>query len=336
MRYVLGVDGGGSKTLAAVGDETGEIRGVGRTGRSNHQGMGMQPAMGAIRAAIEGALAQAGIGGDDLDVAFYGLAGADLPEDFAMLRPAVHDLGFGRQIGLNNDTAASLRSGTDNPNAVVVGWGSGTNGMGRNAQGGEIRLPALGDISGDWGGGDELAREAIRLVARAHDGRGQPTMLTGMVLASLGVPDVDEMIRALYLHQVEGDFLRRLPPLVFRAANAGDMVAGELVDRAATEVAVTAVALLRRLGLIEVPADVVLAGSVFRAEGTLLLDAVRERLNRDAPRARIVIPDIEPVVGAYFCALDMAGITVDRDVRARAGASYEAVARHAATEARAR
>lgn len=334
MQAVLGVDGGGSKTLAVVGDGTGAILGASRTGGSNHQSIGLSEAVARIRGAAEGALAQAGLRPSDLDVAYYALAGADLPEDFDLLRPALCDLGFGSKAGLNNDSAASLRSGTDNPNAVVVGWGSGTNAMGRNSRGEEIRLPALGDISGDWGGGDDLAREAIWLVARAHDGRGRPTMLTDLVLAALEAPDVDEMIRKLYFKQVNRDARHRLPPLVFRAANAGDAVARDLVDRAATEVVTTAAALLRRLDLVDVTADVVLGGSVFRAEGTLLIDAVKDRLSACAPKARIIVPDVEPVVGAFFCGLDMSGILVNEEMRARARAGYEAATRRRATEAK--
>jgi N-acetylglucosamine kinase-like BadF-type ATPase len=336
MGYVLGVDGGNSKTLAAVGDDTGTILGVARAGGSNHQGLGLAEAMEHIRAAADGAVARAGLAPYELDVAYYALAGADLPEDFALLRPALEDLRFGNAVGLNNDSAASLRSGTDNPNAVVVGWGSGANAMGRNAAGQEIRLPALGEISGDWGGGDDLAREAIRLVARAHDGRGMPTALTEIVLGLLQVPDVDEMIRTLYFRRVSPDFLRRLTPLIFRAADQGDAVARALVERAAEEVAVTALALLRRLGLTGVQADVVLGGSVFRTESPLLLHGVTDRVQEAAPLARVVVPEIEPVVGSYFWGLDMAGIAVHGDVRARARRSYEAAAGRTATEARAR
>lgn len=334
MRYVLGVDGGNSKTLAVIGDVTGSIVGVARTDGSNFEGLGLDAAMRIIRSGVDRALTHAGIGPDDLDAAYYALAGADLEEDFELLLPPLKGLGYGRLVELNNDAAASLRSGTDNPNAVVVGWGSGSNGMGRNADGREVRLPALGEISGDWGGGDDIAREAIWLVARAHDGRGLPTMLTEMVLSELGATDVDDMIRKLYFKQVDRSRFRCLPPLVFRAANAGDAVALNLVDRAAAEVAVTALALLRRLGLLEIPADVVLAGSVFRAEGTHLLDGVIDRLRRAAPLATVVVPEIEPVVGAFFSALDLAGVGVDADVRARARTSYQRAARGAATEAR--
>jgi N-acetylglucosamine kinase-like BadF-type ATPase len=197
--------------------------------------------------------------------------------------------------------------------------------MGHNERGESIRLPALGEISGDWGGGDDLAREAIRLVARAHDGRGGPTALTDLVLAALGAETVDDMIRKLYLREIGMDMLRTVPPLVFRAASAGDPVACRLVERSGEEIAVTAAALLRRLDLVETPADVVLAGSVFRGEGPLLLDTVRRLLRERAPQARVVLPNVEPAVGAFFCALDLLGISVDTRVRDRARTTYGAL-----------
>jgi N-acetylglucosamine kinase-like BadF-type ATPase len=322
MRYLVGVDGGNSKTLAAVGDETGRILGVGRAGGGNHQNKGLEGAMAAIRSALDGALQSASLVRSEVECSYYALAGADLPEDFELLRPALGSLEYGVCTGLDNDTAASLRSGTDAPNAVVVGWGAGTNALGKNAAGDEIRLPALGEISGDWGGGGDLATEAIRLVARAHDGRGAATALTGLVLQALQVPTVDDMIRGLYFSTIDRACLLQLPPLVFKAANQGDPVACELVARAACEVTITAIALLRRLGLMNTPADVVLAGSVFRAEGSLFIDSIAAELRARAPLARIVMPDVEPVVGAYFCALDLLGIPVDADLRALARTTY--------------
>ena len=350
MSYVLGVDGGNSKTLAVVADGAGRVLGVGRSGGSNHQAPGGLPrAMEQVRRAAWRALGTAGVSTEEVAGTYYCLAGADLPEDFDLLQTALRDLSLGAQMGLNNDSVAILRSGTEGPNAVAVGWGSGITAVGRNAEGQEIRLPALGWISGDWGGGADLAHEAIWLVARAHDGRGEPTMLEDVVLQALKVPTVDEMIRKLYFDlestlepyreeaspedvEEEEPYTVHLTPLVFQAANAGDRVARELVARSGAEVAITAAALLRRLGLIDLPADVVLGGSVFKAEGSLLLDTVRDRLAEAAPRARIVIPDVEPVVGVAFCAMDMLEIPVDRAVRERARRTYELVAGKAGAE----
>ena len=148
-------------------------------------------------------------------------------------------------------------------------------------------------------------------------------MLQDMVLQALDISDVENLVERLYYGQVERSRIVHLAPLVFRAARAGDSVARELVERQGIEVAVTATALLRRLGLLEMPADVVLGGSIFRGEGSLLIDTVRSRLGQTSPLARIVLLDVEPVVGALFCGMDMLQIRVDEAVRHRARGSYE-------------
>lgn len=323
MRYVLGVDGGNSKTLAVVADERGQVLGVGRGGGSNHQTIGFDPALREVRDVACRALGLAGVAPAEIEAAFFGLAGADLPEDFALLTPALRELHLASRMELDNDSIPPLRAAAGSPTAVVVVWGAGTNAAGRNARGEQIRLPALGWISGDWGGGGDLGREAIRLVVRAHDGRGQSTALRDLVLPVLGAADVDDLVRKLHFGDIPYGAIVALAPLVFTAAGAGDPVACTLVERAAEEVAVTAVALLRRLGALEVPADVVLSGSTFKAEGTLFLDAIRRRLAEVAPRARAFVPDIEPVLGSVFCAMELIGTVPDDSVRARARTSYE-------------
>ncbi len=322
MRYILGVDGGASKTLAVLADETGEVHGVGRAGNGNHQGpAGLAGALTEIRTAID--QAQNTAGGIEIDAAYFCLAGADLPEDFTLLRPVLEEQHFARQIDLHNDSIAALRSGSDNPNAVTVIVGSGTNAAGRNARGEEIRLAALGWYSGDQGGGGDIARKAVWSVARAQDGRGQRTALEALVLGALGVADADAMIRRFYLEGISDGEVRALAPLVFKAANAGDPVARDIVIGQAQEVAVTATALLRRLDLLETEADVVLGGSIFKGEGNLLMDTIRRELGKSAPLARIVRPEVEPVIGALFCGMDMLAIPVNGTVRATVKQSFD-------------
>jgi N-acetylglucosamine kinase-like BadF-type ATPase len=332
MTYILGVDGGGSKTLAVVADETGEVLGIGRTGSANHQVLGLDRAMEQVRRAVERAFALSGVQPEEVEAAAYCIAGADLPEDFELLSPALAELRLAQRMHLENDIVASLRSGSDRRDVVVVGWGSGVNALGRNAAGREIRLPALGWISGDWGGGGDLGREAIFLVVRGDDGRGRPTALREPVLAAFDVSDVDALIRKLYFGERERVATHSLAPIVFAAANAGDGVARDLVERSGIEVADTALALLRRLDILDVPTDVVLAGSIFKTELPLLIDTVRCRLNEAAPLARLVRPEVEPVLGALFCGFDLVKREVHGAIRARAKVSYERFAGRAAEE----
>lgn len=332
MSYILGVDGGGSKTLAVVADESGEVLGIGRSGSANHQVLGLDHAMEQVRLAVLQAYAGAGVQPEEVEAAAYCIAGADLPEDFELLRPALAELHLAHRMHLENDIVASLRSGSDRHDVVVVGWGSGVNALGRNAAGKEIRLPALGWISGDWGGGGDLGREAIFLVVRGDDGRGRPTLLREPVLEAFGVTDVDGLVRNLYFEEGRRPPVHSLAPLVFAAAKAGDGVARDLVERAGIEVADTALALLRRLEILDVPADVVLAGSIFKAESPLLLDTVRCRLNEAAPLAQMVQPEVEPVLGALFCGFDLVDREVHGAVRGRAKVSYERLVGRAAEE----
>lgn len=315
MAIVLGIDGGNSKTLAVAADGQGCVLGVGRAGGGNHQNKGLDAALAEIQAAARAALDAAGTGAEAVDAAFFALAGADLEDDFALLRPALAGLRLGARWEVENDTIAGLRAGAERADAVVVIVGSGTNAAGTNAAGETIRLPGLGWLSGDWGGGGEIAREAVSRIARAWDGRGSPTALTPLVLQEMGCVDVEAFILAVYRGEVLRARLLDVVPLVFTAAAAGDAVAAEIVGRQAAEVATTAGTLIRRLGLSNRQCDVVLAGSVFRDETGQLVREVRSRVEERYPQARIVVSDLEPVLGSVLCAMDLLSLETGGAVR---------------------
>ncbi len=310
MNCVLGVDGGASKTLCLVGSEDGHVLGFGRGGGSNHQVCGLDAALAEIAHSVREALAQAQTSAQEVQLGMFCLAGADLPEDYAMLSQRIEELGVCQQAVVKNDTMAALRSGLSRPWGVVVICGTGTNAAGRAPDGREIILPGLGHISGDWGGGEEISQQMIRLVMRAWDGRGKPTVLSEMVLEALGVPSVEVLLRMLYHDQIEQDQILGLVPFLFEAAYAGDEVACHLVREVGLEVGVTARTLIRRLSLEDKDVEVVLGGSIFKAKGPLLIDTITGVIHEIAPRASIILPEFEPVVGALFLVLEAAGVEV--------------------------
>jgi N-acetylglucosamine kinase-like BadF-type ATPase len=325
VQLVLGVDGGNSKTLAVLADARGTVLGIGLGGGGNHQGPGMKNAMAEISGAALTAIRAAGKRPDEIDAAFYALAGADLPEDFAIIRPELAALGLARRWEVDNDTMAGLRAGSSSPDAVVAVVGSGNNAAGRNAAGETIRLPGLGWISGDWGGGSALAQEAVRLVMRAWDGRGSATALSDVVLTALGTHDVEELILALYHQEIRATRLLAITPLIFEVAAAGDVVAQSIVERQAEEVVETAGALLLRLGIAGRPSHVVLAGSVFRDRTGILVASIRRRMSEHFPMATVVVPVLEPVLGAVLCGMDLLNLEVGESVRERLAESYAAL-----------
>lgn len=319
---VLGVDAGASKTFALIADGIGRILGFGQGGPGNHQTVGLERALGEIRRACEEALRQAEAA-PPVEVGVFGLAGADLPMDFELLSPALEEMGLARRTLVKNDTLVALRAGLKRSWGVVVVCGTGFNAAGVAPDGREFRLPGLGPLSGDWGGAGDIALETVRLVCRAWDGRGRPTALTQKVLSHLGFPSVEALIAEMYRSQIphyEGGFdpqrLLGLVPLVFEAALEGDEVAQDLVVRVGREVGLAVSAVIRHLGLMETDVEVVLAGGVFRGVGPLLIDTVTQVVHRAAPRARLVLPEFEPVVGAILLGLESLGVTVDEAVYA--------------------
>ena len=314
MPYVLGVDGGGSKTFALISDKSGRILGFGASGGSNHQEVGLSQAITEVELAARRASEDANVDPEQIATAFYCLSGADLPEEFAMLEEALPKLNPGGRMELRNDTQAALRSGTHEPWGVVVVCGSAFNAAGRAPDGSELAFPAQGWISGDWVGGEAIAQEVVRLVMRAHDGRGPATLMTELVLHQLGQRSPHELMLALYHRHITKPDILTLVPLLFKAAIVGDKPAQELIVRVGEELGCSAVAVIERLELEELPVEVVLAGGVFKGEGPLLYDTIEQVIHWVAPRATLVRPVFEPVVGAVMLGLEATGVTINEDV----------------------
>ncbi len=310
MSYALGVDGGATKTLALLMDETCQAMGFGQAGPSNHQTCGMKGAMQEIERASRSACDELGLSSDDVEVGYFCLAGADLPEDYVMLQEALENLSLSQSVIVRNDSMAALRAGLKRSWGIVVICGTGFNAAGRAPDGQEIQLLGLGPISGDWGGGGHLAQEMIRFVMRAWDGRGKNTLLTDLVLEAVGAPSIEDLISRLYHEEIDQQQINNLVPLLFEAAEMGDEVARELIVQMGTEVGVTAKTLITRLSLQEKDVEVVLGGSVFKGKGSLFLDTIAQVVREEAPRAQIVRPRYEPVVGAALLAIESLGLTI--------------------------
>ena len=139
---------------------------------------------------LSDAIAAAGLAADDgavADVARILLAGADLPVEERALHEAVAERGWSRSITVANDTFGVLRAGTDLGWGVAIVCGAGLNCVGVAPDGREARFPALGLITGDWGGGEDVGLAGLAAAARGADGRGEPTSLERAVPGHFGL-----------------------------------------------------------------------------------------------------------------------------------------------------
>ena len=146
-----------------------------------------------------------------------------------------------------NDTFAILRAGADEGWGVAVVVGAGINCVGRSPDGRRARFAALGDITGDWGGGADIGMAALGAAVRAEDGRSGPTRLRRDVADHFQRRRATDVAIALHQDQFHEKRLRELAPIVVAAAEADDAAAIEILNRQADEVVSFVVAAIRRL-----------------------------------------------------------------------------------------
>lgn len=300
---VLAVDGGGSKTDLLLLDLDGGLVAWERGGASNHQVLGwprVQRELGRLRAE-----ALAASGDPTIAAQHLYLAGLDLPVELVQAGRAFAD--WGAPLHAENDLFALLRAGTASNDAVAVVCGTGINAIGVRADGTTARFPALGATTGDWGGGSGLGELALWHAMRAEDGRGPDTALRDAVAAAFGFASVREVAEGVHFGRITGRAVAGLTPLLFAEAEAGDRIAGSVVDRQAEEIVVMADVLLRRLELHARPVPVVLGGSVLAAREPRLVAGVLAGLAERAPLAEPTWVTVPPVVGAALLALEAVG-----------------------------
>lgn len=309
---VLAVDAGNSKTDVALVSATGVVLGRARGGGFQPQSIGAEAAIEGLAPLVASVAVQAGLdpvrlgtdGGALTSHVSACLANADLPVEEEALLAALSTRPWGLTNHVANDTFGLLRAGTDGPLGVAVVCGAGINCVGLLPDGRTARFPALGKLTGDWGGGGGLSQEALWYAVRAEDGRDRPTALAPAIAAHFGLPTAGAVAEAIHLDELDQGRLHELVPVLFDVAGEGDPIALELIDRQADEITRLAVVALRRLDLLAEAAPVVLGGGVLAARHPLLLDNVIARLAATAPLAEPRVVVAPPVLGAALLGLD--------------------------------
>ncbi|MBQ1098469.1 ATPase [Streptomyces sp. b94] len=313
---LLAVDAGNSKTDVAVVTADGEVLATARGGAFRPPAVGVERAVDALAEAVTRAFAAAGV--TSVEHVSACLANADLPVEEEQLAAALDARAWGTSVDVRNDTFALLRAGVDEPLGVAVVCGAGVNCVGMRPDGRTARFPAIGRLSGDWGGGWGLAEEALWHAARAEDGRGEPTELARTLPAHFGLGSMYALIEALHLRRVEPVRRHELTPVLFATAAGGDPLARAVVDRQADEVVAMATVALTRLDLLAEETPVLLGGSVLAARHPQLDDRIRQLLTSRAPKAVPRVVTARPVLGAALLGLDRAGASPGAHTRLRA------------------
>lgn len=295
-QFVVGVDGGGTRTRAVVLDGD-RVLGEGTAGPSNPLRVGIANGATAIREAIDKACAAAMIHRDDLVAVGVGLAGVRRMDIRSRMRDVLIE-----KLGINNvelvsDGDIALYGATDGQPGIVVISGTGSISVGMNRQGKRAYAGGWGPVAGDEGSGSWIARRALQSVARATDERGPRTSLTGMACEFFQVAAPDDLATAIYAPSMTNDRIAAFSKQVIEAARDGDQVAREILEEAGNELGRAAVAVIRKLKMEQDRFQVAFVGGVFAAD-ELVVAPLREQIMRVARKAFIANPSFSPTVAA--------------------------------------
>jgi len=318
---LLAIDGGGSKIDAALIRRDGSVLGTARVATDGLGGMpGEDDHMSTIVAAARAVARAAGSDGVSpvADLGVYCLSGADLPVDDRRIGRWLRRHPVTSEDLVRNDSFAILRAGTDRNWGIGVVCGFGTNCSGVAPDGRVTRFPAIGPVSGDFGGGIELGTLSLWFAIRDEDGRGASTSLRTTVPAHFGMRRPSQVMEALYMGRLDIHRLTELTPLLFRAARGGDDVARDLVWRQADEIVSMATVAIKRLRMRRLDVHVILGGGVFRNGWPAFLERIDSGIHAVAPDAIVRVLDVPPVVGAAVIGLEQLGASeaARRKVRA--------------------
>jgi N-acetylglucosamine kinase-like BadF-type ATPase len=302
---ILGVDGGGTSTLAWLADQSGRVLGRGSAGASNAKAVGDAEARRAIEESRRLAFADAGRAVCPVEAACLGLAGFDRPDDRAKLEGWV--AGWAHRLILCNDAELLLAAGTATGWGIALVAGTGSICFGRTERGESARAGGWGPLIGDEGSAYRVVLEALRLVARRADGRAaaiRPDPLTRAACAIFGVDRPETIVTSIYDGTWDRTRLAAQARGVSEAALAGDPGARDLLEQAAEELAELVLAVCRSLGwtpeVAPRPLPLALAGGFLLATG-LVRSSVLRVLNEHG--FQVAARDVtEPVAGAIVLA----------------------------------
>jgi glucosamine kinase len=300
-RYLLGIDGGGTKTLAAVLDvERGELH-LGRGGASNPDAAGGLEAAGRVLfEAADEALEGADIGGEKLDGAVLAVAGTDTDAVTAHMggqRRSREWIVVGDVVGAWA-AATEARPGV----AAIAGTGSNVFGVGPD---GPWRAGGWGHVLGDEGSGYWLGLQSIKAALRDRERSGPETPLSEAAVEFFGASSVDELVATVYSKRPDKSEIAKLATETARFAQQGDVVACELYERGAAELAQQIAAVIRQTGL-RGAFPVGLIGGAWKA-GAVFVDPLTRAIHKLAPQARVAVAKMEPVGGSLLLAAHARG-----------------------------
>jgi N-acetylglucosamine kinase-like BadF-type ATPase len=303
QRYVVGMDGGGTKTAAVIADLAGNVLWNTVGGPANFQVIGVETSANTVLDMITQCCQRVGCKYESVASVVLGFTGAGRPSDQNRMRDGVLAVAGERQVALkdvivNSDARIALEGAfRGNPGMILIA-GTGSILFGKDAEDNIHRVGGWGRFIGDEGSGYDIGRRGLGAVTKHLDGRGDVTILTTLVADRFGLKDQPTIIAEVYKNNFD---IASVALLVLEAADQQDSVCAEIVSRAVDELLLHIRTMLGKIDF-SGAAKLAFVGSVLTHDN-ILSRMLRNEIHLQTPRVNLQEPECTPAYGAVLMAL---------------------------------
>jgi len=309
MNYILGVDGGGSKTTVQITDVDGKVISQSVSGPSSYKSVGINRAIKNLNTAIFNAVRSSKVSEDAFFISScFGFAGNDTKEDYKIYKEIVFNKELNsylnsKSVIIYNDTRIGLESGSENKNKIILIAGTGSNCFGINEDGKQVKATGWDFILADEGSGYEVGLKALKAVMRAYDKRGKKTLLSKTILKELNLKKTLDLTKWAYDGPFSKHKIGALAKTVCNTAEMGDRVSIDILAEEAYEAAISVFTVAHKLGFEKKDFDLIFVGGLFKCKKyfiNILVDKLKEKF----PRINFKPLIGNPVEGAIKLAIE--------------------------------
>ncbi len=297
-RYIIGVDGGGTKTEAALADLKGKILNLMKTGSSSSTNIGIKKTAENLAEVINKIKQN-----KKVDLIFLGLPGVEKiykNKKEEIKREILKRLkDFNGKIIIDSDQIVAFRSGTDKKNGIVLISGTGCvcHGWRGNK---EVKASGWGWLA-DEGSGFWVGQRGLQAVFKELDGRKPKTLITKLLFDEWGLKNQDDLLAKIYLNYSVRQ-ISLISKIVDKAANKGDKIAGAIMEEAGKELTISTLTVIKKLSFQKEKFPIVLVGGMF--DSKITSKSFIKEVKKTAKKAEFIHNKKRPVIGAVKLAVE--------------------------------
>ncbi|MCK4781570.1 hypothetical protein KAS79_01445 [Candidatus Parcubacteria bacterium] len=299
-KYIIGVDGGGTKTLAVLADLQGKILKKAKTGPSNPRNIGVEKSVLNLAQGIKKVIKDTKK--DKIISIFVALPAIE--EEYKFKKKKIKaKLGSILKISQNKISVASdqiiaFKSGTDKKNGIVLIAGTGCVAHGWRGKK-QSKISGWGYL-GDEGSAFWAGQKTYQAILKDLGGRGAKTLITKLVFRKLKIKNKESFVKKIYSNPTKS--IPLLTIFTDEAAIKKDKIACNILKQAGQELALAVNTVIKKLNFQKQSFPLVLVGSMFKSK--ILLDTVKKEVKKTAPKAEFIRPKNKPVAGAVKLAIE--------------------------------